>query len=862
MNRLIAIVCFIPVMVCAQVQDDFSDGDFTKNPHWTGDSLQFEVNSDKRLHLISEGTDTACLATENKQTTGTQWGFWVKLSFNTSTNNFARFYLISDKSDLAGPLQGYFIQLGGTHDSILLFRQDGTNMHRCYGFHLYRTSHSTNAIRIKIARIDSSQWEAFIDTTGGTNYQKDGGFVDSMLQISEWSGIYCKYTTSNATRFYFDDFYIGTIIHDLIPPHIKTMKCINDKELEITFSENIKKQGAENRENYFLQSVAKPPDSVFQNSSDARRVNLKFGIPFTDNRFDSLLVKRIQDLSGNYLTDTLLPFSFHRVKAFDVVIDEILADPEPLVDLPPGEFVELHNRTDIPINLENWELEFGIYTKIFPDITIPPRGFLLIVKDTTYSAYGSMVPLFTSGSSISNEGTTIVLKDSEQHVIHAVTFSPDWYRDSFKEEGGWSLEMKDVNHFCGCLENWDASRDPSGGTPGRENSIREIIPDEVVPYMKMAFILDTSAAEIGFSESMDSLSLQQKTSWILEPGNIHPEKVILLPPHFTNVRLCFKESFNPNQIYLLKTSGVISDCAGNIADSTRSIRLAIPDSISKNEVVINEILPHPNPGGARFVELYNRSEKIVDLKEVALAGCDTSDQFHEALKPVTEKSFLLFPGEYALLTAGPGQIQEQYYCPYPERILKMTSFPTLDEDSGTVVLAMKDNQMVIDRVKYEKDYHYPLLSSTDGVSLERISADRSSSDDGNWHSAAETAGFATPTYQNSQWKEPGDTDQFVALSPEIFSPDNDGRDDFLSISFKTGEAGYAAAVNIFNSQGCLIRQLFSNTLIAPMATFSWDGFTDNRTKAPMGYYILFVELVRPDGKLMHWKKVAIITGKF
>jgi len=862
MKKLFLLFYYFPVLAFSQVQDDFSDGNFSQNPSWTGDSIQFEINTENRLHLLSSGSDTSFLATENSRVRDTEWNFWVKLSFNTSTNNFARYYLVSDREDLDGQLQGYFVQVGGSHDSLLVFRQDGTTLHQCYGFHLYRTSHSTNALRIKVTCDESGQWEAYIDTTGGFNYTRDGGFFDAIYQTGEWSGVYCKYTSSNATRFYFDDIYIGPIIHDRVPPRIDALHCIDDRELEIVFSENVDRQSAENKNNYFLFSAGKPPDSVCLNSSMPFMVRLKFGIPFPEGIPDSLRVRGILDLSGNSLPDTLVPVLFYEVKAFDIVIQEILADPEPVNGLPPGEFIELHNRTAFPINLENWEFKFGNSSKRFSAVTIQPKGFLVIAKDSLYSSYGPFFALFTSGSSISNEGTTLVLKDSKQHFIHAVTYTPDWFRDSFKEDGGWSLEMKDEENFCGCFENWDASSDPSGGTPGRVNSIQTSLRDVVSPYMKMAFITDSSELQIEFSESIDSLSLSSLMAWELEPGFLHPNRVFLIEPHYDRIKLHFNDPFLPGQVYRIKTGNTVHDCAGNKIDTTRIIRFAIPDTLTKNEVIINEILANPKPGGVRFVELYNRSGKVIDLNDMVMAGCDTTNNFPENVRPVTNHGFLLFPGEYMLLTPDPDQILEQYYCPDPDRVIKMVGFPSLDEDTGTIVVARKDNLQVIDRVRYSKELHFALLVSTDGVSLERVNADRPSTDVGNWHSAAETVGFATPAYQNSQWMETGNSDQFVTLDPEIFSPDNDGREDILNISFNTEEGGYVASIEIFNARGSLIRRLVNNALIPPQSIVSWDGFTDLRTKAPVGFYILFIELIKPDGKVMHWKKVTVIAGKF
>ena len=37
MKKLYLLVIFIPFSLWGQIYDDFSDGDFTQNPSWTGD---------------------------------------------------------------------------------------------------------------------------------------------------------------------------------------------------------------------------------------------------------------------------------------------------------------------------------------------------------------------------------------------------------------------------------------------------------------------------------------------------------------------------------------------------------------------------------------------------------------------------------------------------------------------------------------------------------------------------------------------------------------------------------------------------------------------------------------------------------
>ena len=97
------------------------------NPGWSGTTENFKINSEKQLQTNATEAGTAWLATTNTLLENTEWNFLIKLGFSPSANNNARVYLVSNKENLTGDLQGYFLQFGesGSDDALELFRQDG-----------------------------------------------------------------------------------------------------------------------------------------------------------------------------------------------------------------------------------------------------------------------------------------------------------------------------------------------------------------------------------------------------------------------------------------------------------------------------------------------------------------------------------------------------------------------------------------------------------------------------------------------------------------------------------------------------------------------------------------------------------------
>jgi len=82
-----------------------------KNPVWTGDQNLFKVNSSFQLQLSDTAENQAFLGTANTMIVNTEWRCWIKLSFSPSSNNYARYYLISDNENLSESLNGYFYNL-------------------------------------------------------------------------------------------------------------------------------------------------------------------------------------------------------------------------------------------------------------------------------------------------------------------------------------------------------------------------------------------------------------------------------------------------------------------------------------------------------------------------------------------------------------------------------------------------------------------------------------------------------------------------------------------------------------------------------------------------------------------------------
>ena len=144
--------------------------------------------------------------------------------------------------------------------------------------------------------------------------------------------------------------------------------------------------------------------------------------------------------------------------------------------------------------------------------------------------------------------------------------------------------------------------------------------------------------------------------------------------------------------------------------------------------------------------------------------------------------------------------------------------------------------------------------------MERISFDAPTASSGNWHSAAATAGFATPGYQNSQSRMVEAPDNASINIPEkTFSPNEDGDRDVLLMNYVLNDPGYVLNLQIFDTEGRLIKRLYNNEFLSIEGVLQWDGTTMDGILANKGIYILWIELITPNGAVNRYKEVVVLA---
>lgn len=874
-----------------QLNDDFNDGELSG---WSGSTSHFMVNTSHQLQLNNTVAATSYITTSfAPNTTELEWSVYVRLAFAGSANNYGRIYLLSSQSNLTQPTEGYYLQLGeaGSNDAVELFRQNGAG-----SVSVCRAANATIAgafvIRIKVLRNSEGLWKVMIDYAGGTNYTEAASGVDATYSTGSYFGILCVYTAGNANRFYYDDVFAGApkpvgpppdvanyndvVINEVFPdpspkiglPELEFVEIYNRSAK--TFDLDSWKIGDGSSLVSMPAIVLHPEEHVVITSVD--------GLPSLNNAGDvvkivddhGVLIDSISytldwyqdaaksgggysierlsvdaqsgDIANWYVSqdstggtpgrkNSLVGFTSHPVVWKDIIVTEIMADPAPVVQLPEAEYIEVFNRSADPIKFTGWHLEDATTSAKLPSFILMPGVYVLLTSTTNAARFPQLsnVVGVTSFPSLGNLGDRIVLREPGGVAIDSVAYTTSWYHNLEKSEGGWSLELIDVNNPCGEADNWTASENNDGGTPGKINSVFASKPDITPPKLLNLFATSPDSLMISFDEKLSETGIVSLKG-VAYFSNLSKREVVYV----------LDQKLATGVLYEV-TIADVRDCNGNLIEPLTT-SLVLPEAAVPNDVVVNEVLFNPRPNGADFVELYNRSNKYINLK-----GWKLTDE------TIVDRNDILFPKSYRVFTSSSVATKTNYTL---ATSISEMDMPSLPDDEGTVTLTDGLGN-VIDRFSYNHEMHSPILSDDEGVSLERISFEVPTDDLYNWHSANASAGFATPGYLNSNARPlPALDEGTVTISPEVIYPS--GSAPFSQISYHFDRGGQVASVSVIDLDGRVIKTIASNETLGTQGSFQWNGDRDEGGLARCGYYVMWFQVFDLDGRVSTIRKRVVV----
>lgn len=711
----VAVVLF-PLSGLAQIiTDDFEDGNFL-NPTWVGDTSEFLQPTGILQSNGPAATSTLSISTAIPSLQEMEWRIDLEYPFAPSTSNYIRYYLSSDSTNLEGDLQGYYVQTGesGSSDSYDLFRQDGgTSVKIIDGIDDRAANQILASMRVR--RSVSGSWTLETDTGAGI-WQSEGTAVDQTYSISGHSGIFVRHSSTRNQSFTFDNLYMGGWELDTLAPEVLLVQTNSENELIVQFTEAIDSSMMITTSNYVVdQGVGSPFFAQWQSTSS---VLLEFAAPFADGQQYQLTVSNLEDLSGNVITSsTNLPFFYSAPIQYYfgmVRFNEVHFDPTPSVSLPEVEYLELLNLSDDFLNMQGWRIGVTGEGNLIDSAGLGP-GDLLLLTDEDDLALFPNVTITSLGPwvTLSNSGLSLFLKAPDGTIVDTFTYGPSFFSIAEKADGGYSLERINPNNFnCPPIVNWDGSVDPTGGTPGRENSLYDPLYDQTLASPVSAIVTSDNTLQVCFSHPMDRTSLDDPEKFILEGFNI-PDEVFIEEPFAQCVTLFFGGTIPLGQEFTLRIV-LQGSCFGNgPQESTIQVIRGIP--VQPDELLINEIMADETPSRGlperEYVEVYNATSTYLDISNGGISDGGAIKSWGNAQ---------LAPGAYAIIVDRDDSL---VFRPFGT-ILAVDGLPSLN-NRGDLISITDQNGTVLNEVVYSSNWYNDLTKADGGFSLEKINKDLS-----------------------------------------------------------------------------------------------------------------------------------------
>ena len=569
--------------------------------------------------------------------------------------------------------------------------------------------------------------------------------------------------------------------------------------------------------------------------------------------------------------------------ASSIVINEIMVAPS----TGECEWLELYNRGSIPIDIAHWIFhdlptasgsvnQFLIATQ---PTTINSHDFVVIAADSSiihllpsYARSDSSIHVIimnrSGGLGFNNDADVVILQDLTGNTIDSL----DYYLTG-SEQNGKSLERIDTEMPSALKTNWGMSQDSLGSTPGRINSIARLEYDAAIGTVKQSFktvngkirpIVEEWIINNG-RQTADSMSVQLFSD---KNRNTIPDSCELIQTIFLLQALAAGDSVFAASSPLMLPSGetqiiVVVQFRRDERLRNNHASLTVQTGSDERSAVINEIMFEPLDGQNEWFEVYNRSQDSIDLQGWSFNDKETASGVNSFF--ITHQSRILVPSGFIVVAA-----DSSFFQMYPELyrvdslcavfVLSHSSGFSFNNDADAIVL--KDiTGKTIDSVAYSAHWHSPNIVDIRGRSLERINPNVDSNDPRNWNTCTDVTG-GTPAKLNSIFAASTSNSARLSFSPNPFSPDGDGFEDFCVVHYNLPLSSSTINVRIYDIKGRLIRRLVNGEPAGFQGDIIWDGLDDNKQRARIGVYVVFLEATdRSNGKVVTAKAVVVVATK-
>lgn len=554
-----------------------------------------------------------------------------------------------------------------------------------------------------------------------------------------------------------------------------------------------------------------------------------------------------------------------------IVISEVLADPH---SESKGEFVELYNAGEEPVDLEGWPLgdsrdvndtitDFtGPYDFGLAGTVLAPGAYALVVDPDYEGEYNEQIAAAgdparllmltvkgdrTLGNGLGNSGDLVFIKRDEVTIDQFAWTESAGGNGISWERPRFDLPVDESNRL--------PSTHPNGSTPGFRNSTASDFPPTPGPEEPAQPVEPEEPTEPAQPEEPgepEAPAQPEEPEEPAEPTDPEAPEEPATPeePEEPTKPATPEEPTRPEE-----PSGPEAPVAPvQPEDPMQPQEPAMPEEPmapqdtggSMENVVINEIMFNPGPNRTEWIELYNRGSEAVDLAGSALRL--------DHLERVR------------LISSGGLSIEGQGYVVIAHDVALFRE--THPGFAGTVVEALGGWERLrnsgariwlLDAVgKSVHGAEYDEASNPDpGRSVELVNPDF---DPPVWGPSADTGG-GTPGRRNALYVSRIPDGVSVHFSNNPFSPDGDNYEDVCLVTVDLPAPHGILHAMVFDIRGRFLKTLIDQTTVASRHVFTWDGTDRHGRGLPAGPYILYVEQMLPTlDRLTASKHLVVIAA--
>ncbi|MDD2436405.1 MAG: lamin tail domain-containing protein [Massilibacteroides sp.] len=473
----------LPFCTYAQINESFDTSQITARYTWEGDTEKYSSGNGFLQLNDQDRTSEAYVSLYGVILDENEWEFRVKSNYRTSTNNFFRIYLWSDKKNPADSSTAYYIELGGKkgieNQAISLCYVTDQKMTKTLITKKIKNLQSQFDIHIRVMTEDK-QITVYARGDANPEFTKVGTTDYTSQSVSGFFILSCKYSSGHAKDKYFGPIYIRNFSSESPSEPEKdpdslallSLKQENVSTLSLQFNHNVNPASA------VFSLIGLGTSDQIKLSEDEKKICLSWQETMEKGKEYTLSCSDLYDKETNRFcafaytfqatNDNKMPDEEEHetttAQIGDLLINEIMADPKGASGLPETEYVELFNTTPKIIDLNGWIFCYAEKNVLLKD-TVPANGYAVLYRESRsiqIDAGGAKIPLATFPSALANTGKETRILSSNGTVIDEFTYP--------KAKAGYSWERTD--------DGWNYSSDARGGTPGSRNSINSPTPDK------------------------------------------------------------------------------------------------------------------------------------------------------------------------------------------------------------------------------------------------------------------------------------------------------------------------------------------------------------------------------------------------